>query len=74
MSSLVIFTLYTILLTFPLAIVYSFIFVFCFHRVLADAQTKLGEEYILSAFPFENDKYSALSVLHTVSVKVFKLH
>ena len=40
---------------------------FYFFRSLADAQTKLGEEYILSAFPFENDKHAAMRVLQTVS-------
>ncbi|KAK3086631.1 hypothetical protein FSP39_021224, partial [Pinctada imbricata] len=35
-------------------------------RVLTDNQTKLGEEYILSAFPFENDKHKALQILRTV--------
>lgn len=39
----------------------------CIKRVLSDAQTKLGAEYILSAFPFENDKYAAMSILQTVS-------
>ncbi|KAL3859084.1 hypothetical protein ACJMK2_009319 [Sinanodonta woodiana] len=38
----------------------------CTKRVLTDAQTKLGEEYILSAFPFEHDKYRALNILNTV--------
>ena len=36
-------------------------------RSLADSATKLGQEYILSAFPFESDKYAALQVLDTVS-------
>ena len=39
-------------------------------RVLTDCQTKLGEEYILSAFPFESDKYKALGILQTVSYSI----
>ncbi|XP_076469894.1 uncharacterized protein LOC143300211 [Babylonia areolata] len=35
-------------------------------RVLTDYQTTTGEEYILSAFPFETDKQMALNVLRTV--------
>ena len=35
-------------------------------RVLTDSQTKLGEEYILSAFPFECDKLKAMHILNTV--------
>ncbi|KAL4234433.1 hypothetical protein ACF0H5_006080 [Mactra antiquata] len=38
----------------------------CIKRVLTDSQTKLGEEYILSAFPFENDKIKAMNILSTV--------
>lgn len=37
-------------------------------RVLSDYQTKLGEEYILSSFPFEADKITALRILQTVSI------
>lgn len=36
-------------------------------RVLGDYRSKLGEEYILSAFPFETDKYRAMQILQTVS-------
>lgn len=36
-------------------------------RVLSDYRSKLGEEYILSAFPFETDKYRAMQILQTVS-------
>ena len=36
-------------------------------RVLTDYQSKMGEEYILSAFPFEHDKYQAIRILETVS-------
>ncbi|XP_045192741.2 uncharacterized protein LOC123549037 [Mercenaria mercenaria] len=39
----------------------------CIKRVLTDSQTKLGEEYILSAFPFECDKFKAIHILNTVS-------
>lgn len=39
----------------------------CIKRVLTDSQTKLGEEYILSAFPFEADKIKAINILNTVS-------
>lgn len=42
----------------------------CIKRALTDSETKLGEEYILSAFPFENDKYQALGILQTVSTFV----
>lgn len=35
--------------------------------VLGDYRSKLGEEYILSAFPFETDKYRAMQILQTVS-------
>eukprot|EP00745_Piridium_sociabile_P017298 TRINITY_DN26034_c0_g2_i3.p1 TRINITY_DN26034_c0_g2~~TRINITY_DN26034_c0_g2_i3.p1 ORF type:complete len:263 (-),score=47.19 TRINITY_DN26034_c0_g2_i3:290-1078(-) len=35
-------------------------------RVLTDYQTIVGEEYILSAFPFESDKRMALNILRTV--------
>lgn len=42
-----------------------------FNRVLTDSQTKLGAEYILSAFPFENDKVRALNILNTVSPEFF---
>ncbi|ESO81925.1 hypothetical protein LOTGIDRAFT_237224 [Lottia gigantea] len=38
----------------------------CIKRVLTDNETKLGEEYILSAFPYEHDKNQALNVLNTV--------
>ncbi|KAJ8321504.1 hypothetical protein KUTeg_000944 [Tegillarca granosa] len=38
----------------------------CIKRVLSDSQTELGEEYILSAFPFEHDKYRAIQILRTV--------
>ncbi|XP_046368104.2 uncharacterized protein LOC124143253 [Haliotis rufescens] len=38
----------------------------CVKRVLTDYQTRLGEEYILSAFPFEHDKHQALQILQTV--------
>lgn len=39
----------------------------CIKRVLSDYQSKLGEEYILSAFPFENDKLRAMQILQTVN-------
>ncbi|WAR11550.1 hypothetical protein MAR_025730 [Mya arenaria] len=39
----------------------------CVKRALTDNQTKLGTEYILSAFPFENDKMKAFNILNTVS-------
>ncbi|KAL5022885.1 hypothetical protein ScPMuIL_002040 [Solemya velum] len=42
----------------------------CIKRVLSDSQTKLGEEYILSAFPFEHDKARAQSILRTVGSSV----
>ena len=42
--------------------------IFLYHRVLTDSQTKLGTEYILSAFHFENDKHKALNILGTVSI------
>ncbi|CAI9715646.1 Hypothetical predicted protein [Octopus vulgaris] len=35
-------------------------------RYLTDSQTKLGEEYISSMFPFEKQKKTVLSVLQTV--------
>lgn len=35
--------------------------------MLGDYRSKLGEEYILSAFPFETDKYRAMQILQTVS-------
>lgn len=35
-------------------------------RVLTDYQTVVGEEYILSTFPFEDDKNKALCILRTV--------
>lgn len=35
--------------------------------VLGEYRSKLGEEYILSAFPFETDKYRAMQILQTVS-------
>ncbi|KAK7481698.1 hypothetical protein BaRGS_00027071 [Batillaria attramentaria] len=35
-------------------------------RVLTDYQTTVGEEYILSTFPFEGDKKTALAILRTV--------
>lgn len=38
----------------------------CVKGVLSDYQTKLGEEYILSSFPFESDKIMALRILQTV--------
>lgn len=42
----------------------------CIKRGLSDYQTKLGEEYILSAFPFEHDKHRALQILQTVGSSV----
>lgn len=38
----------------------------CVKRVLTDYQSKLGEEYILSSFPFEDGKIMALGILKTV--------
>lgn len=35
-------------------------------RSLTDAQTAVGEEFILSTFPYEGDKRKALTVLKTV--------
>ncbi|KAK6185034.1 hypothetical protein SNE40_007359 [Patella caerulea] len=37
-------------------------------RSLIDNETKLGEEYILSAFPYEHDKNQALNILQTIKV------
>ncbi|XP_064599508.1 uncharacterized protein LOC135466039 [Liolophura sinensis] len=42
----------------------------CVKRVLSDSQTKLGEEYILSCFPFQMDKYNARNILYTVQSRV----
>lgn len=39
-----------------------------FSRVLTDYQTVVGEEYILSTFPFEADKKTAITILRTVSL------
>ncbi|XP_041376072.1 uncharacterized protein LOC121388685 [Gigantopelta aegis] len=38
----------------------------CTKRVLTDYHTRMGEEYILSCFPFEADKHQALQILRTV--------
>ncbi|KAL8608337.1 hypothetical protein ACOMHN_042204 [Nucella lapillus] len=35
-------------------------------RVLTDYQTIVGEEYILTTFPFQSDKHMALNILRTV--------
>lgn len=40
-------------------------------RVLTDYQTVVGEEYILSTFPFEGDKRTAIEILRTVRSDVF---
>lgn len=39
-------------------------------RYLTDCESRDGTELVLSSFPFENDKYRALSVLNTVSSRV----
>nr|QJP04097.1 lophotrochin [Phoronopsis harmeri] len=38
----------------------------CMKRALTDCQMRLGQEFILSAFPYEDDKMRALSILGTV--------
>ncbi|XP_060075314.1 uncharacterized protein LOC132555002 [Ylistrum balloti] len=42
----------------------------CIKRCLCDYQTTLGQEYILSAFPFEHDKQRAMQILQTVGSSV----
>jgi len=37
-------------------------------RALVDCNSQLGKEYILSSFPYEEDKVKALRILATVSV------
>ena len=39
------------------------------HRYLADSQSVEGKANVISAFPFEDDKYKALSVLQTVCIR-----
>lgn len=39
-----------------------------FYRYLADSQSVDGKANVISAFPYEDDKYRALNVLQTVCV------
>ena len=39
---------------------------FLSNRALVDCNTKLGKEFILSCFPYEEDKVKALRILATV--------
>jgi len=43
----------------------------CIKRALVDCNTKLGKEYILSCFAYEEDKVKALRILSTVRYDVY---
>lgn len=41
-----------------------------YFRALVDCNTQFGKEYILSSFPYEEDKVKALGILATVSMLI----
>ena len=49
-------------------------FYYLLFRALVDCNTELGKEFILNAFPYEEDKIKALRILATVLYTHIYIH